>query len=333
MKIAINGFGRIGRAAFKIALKNDLEVVGINDLTDTKTLAYLIKHDTVYRLYKKSVDFDEENLIVDGKKYKVYSQKDPSQLPWKELEVDVVLECTGVFRDKESCQKHIDAGAKKVIISAPAKSDDISTYVLGVNEEKYKGEDIIDMASCTTNCIAPVVKIIHERFGVKKALMSTIHAYTADQNLVDGPHKDLRRARTAGQNIIPTTTGAAKSTTKTIPELQNKFDGMAMRVPVACGSLADITFLLEKSVTKEEINNAITEEANKPEMKNVIIGMLDEMVSSDVIGNSFSSIVDLHLTQVVDGDLVKIIAWYDNEWGYANRLVEMAEMIMNVNKS
>ncbi len=331
MKIAINGFGRIGRAAFKIALKKGLEVVGINDLTDTETLAYLIKHDTVYGIYNKSIDFDEENLMVGDKKYRVYSQKDPANLPWRDLEVDVVLECTGVFRDKESCQKHLDAGAKKVIISAPSKSGDIKTFVPGVNENQYQGEDIIDMASCTTNCIAPVVKIMHQKFGVKKAIMSTIHAYTADQNLVDGPHKDLRRARTAGQNIIPTSTGAAKATTKTIPDLQGKFDGMAMRVPVACGSLADITFLLEKSVTKEEINQAIQEESEKPEMKNVIVGILDKMVSSDIIGNSFSSVVDLHLTQVVDGDLVKIIAWYDNEWGYATRLVEMCEKIIKSN--
>lgn len=327
MNIAINGFGRIGRAAAKIALKKGLNIAAINDLGDVKNLAYLMRYDTVYRVYDKSVDVGDRELIIDGKRIEVLSEKDPRKLPWEELEIDVVLECTGVFRTTKDASAHIDAGAKKVIISAPAKDEMTKTYVIGVNDTKYENEKIINNASCTTNCIAPVAKIINDVFGVKKAMISTIHAYTADQNLVDGPHKDLRRGRSASENIVPTTTGAAKATTEVIPQLKGLFDGMSIRVPVACGSLSDFTFLLAKKVTVEEVNKAIKKACENPIYKEVLMFTVDPIVSSDIIGNSFSLIVDLSLTKVTDGDLVKIIAWYDNEWGYANRLVEMCEIV------
>ncbi len=324
IKIAINGFGRIGRNAFKIAFETDsIEVVAINDLTDNKTLAHLLKYDTAYGHYGREIAYDDEHIIVDDKKIKCLSEKDPSRLPWKDLEVDVVLECTGVFLTGESAQAHIVAGAKKVVMSAPAK-DDTPTFVLGVNAEQYKDEKIINNASCTTNCITPVVDVVHSEFKVKKALMTTIHSYTADQNLQDAPHKDLRRARAASANIVPTTTGAAKATTEAIPDLKGKFDGLAIRVPTIVVSLSDITFLVAKKTTVEEVNDALQKASETPIYKG-ILGVTDkELVSSDFIGNPFSSIVDLSLTQVVDGDLVKVVAWYDNEWGYSNRLVEQA---------
>lgn len=329
-KIAINGFGRIGRAAFKIALEQpDLEVVAINDLTEASILAHLLRYDTAYGHYRKTVESREGKLIVDGKEFTVYAEPDPKKLPWKELDVDVVLECTGRFTDKTGASQHIAAGAKKVILSAPAKGDDdaVPTFLIGVNETQYAGEDVVSNASCTTNSLAPVAKIIHEKFGIAKALMTTIHSYTADQNLQDGPHKDLRRARAAGQNIVPTTTGAAIAVTEVIPELKGLFDGHSMRVPTIVVSLTDFTFVLKNKTTVEEINAVLKSAALEDRFRKVLAVTEEPLVSSDFIGNPYSSIVDLSLTKVIDGDLVKIVAWYDNEWGYSNRLVEMAHIV------
>ncbi len=322
-RIAINGFGRIGRAAFKIILKNPtLEVVAINDLTDNKTLSHLLKYDTVYGIFEHDVDSDENNIIVDGNKIPCFSEKNPKDLPWGKFEIDAVLECTGVFRTSELSQGHIDAGAKKVVISAPAKDDETVTLVKGVKESSSESNNIYSNASCTTNCIAPIVAVIEKEFGIEKAMMTTIHAYTADQRLVDSPHRDLRRARSAAQNIIPTTTGAAIATGKVIPEIQGKFDGMAIRVPVVTGSLSDLTFLISKDVTVEEVNEVLIK-ASQSDYKGIIEVTNEPIVSSDIIGNPASSIVDLALTNVVGGNLLKVVAWYDNEWGYANRLVDV----------
>ncbi|MCX6785865.1 MAG: type I glyceraldehyde-3-phosphate dehydrogenase [Candidatus Komeilibacteria bacterium] len=328
IKVAINGFGRIGRAAFKIALANkDLEVVAVNDLSDNNTLAHLLKYDSVYGRFNHEVTADNEYLTVDGKKFKFLAIKEPLELPWKELAVDVVLECTGIFRTTDKAGAHLKAGAKKVILSAPGKDSDIKTFVIGVNEDKYNGEQIINNASCTTNCVAPVMEIVKAHWGIKKALLSTVHSYTADQNLIDGSHKDLRRARSAAINIVPTSTGAAKATGEVIPSLKGKFDGLALRVPTPVVSLSDFSILTEKPVTKEELNAVFTEAAASPKFKNILAVTNEPIVSSDLIGDPHSSIVDLSLTAVVDGDLVKIISWYDNEWGYANRLVEMIKIV------
>lgn len=329
-KIAINGFGRIGRAAFKIALeKSDVEVVAINDLTETAILAHLLEHDTAYGHYRKTVSVNGNMLVIDGKEFPVYAEPDPKKLPWGELGVDVVLECTGRFTDKAGAGQHIEAGAKKVILSAPAKGDDdtVPTFLMGVNEETYVDETVLSNASCTTNSLAPIAKIIHEKFGIAKALMTTIHSYTADQNLQDGPHKDLRRARAAGQNIVPTTTGAAIAVTEVIPELKGLFDGHSMRVPTIVVSLTDFTFVLKNKTTVEEINTVLKEATKEARFHQVLAVTEEPLVSSDFIGNPYSSIVDLSLTKVIDGDLVKVVAWYDNEWGYSNRLVEMAEYV------
>lgn len=326
MKIAINGFGRIGRAAAKIILdKTNMELVAVNDLGDLPTLAHLLKYDSCYRIYDKEVGYDEKELLVNTQKIHFYSEKDPAKLPWRELEVDVVIESTGVFLTKESARGHIEAGAKKVILSAPPK-DETPTFVLGVNADKYVDEKIISNASCTTNCIAPVMKILEDNFGIEKSLMTTIHSYTADQNLVDGPHKDWRRARAAAINIVPTTTGAAKAVYKTIPALEDRFDGLAIRVPTPVVSLSDITAVLKKKTDVEEINKVFIE-ASEREYQGILVANDEPLVSSDLIGNPASAIVDLELTQVVKGDLVKIVAWYDNEWGYSNRLVELAQLI------
>ncbi|HAT03626.1 MAG TPA: type I glyceraldehyde-3-phosphate dehydrogenase [Candidatus Magasanikbacteria bacterium] len=325
--IAINGFGRIGRHAFKVALgKKNVKVVAINDLTDTKTLAHLLKHDTAYGNYELPVSFDEKNIIVKGNKYPVLAEKDPSLLPWKKLKVDVVLECTGRFRDSASAGLHLKAGAKKVILSAPAKGSDIPTYVRGINcglvgKEKAK---IINNASCTTNCIAPVMAVLDETFGIEKAMMSTVHGYTADQNLQDGPHKDLRRARAAAENIVPTSTGAAKAVGEVKTNMRGIFDGVAFRVPVPTCSLSDMTIVLKKNVTKDEINTAFVKASKTSRFKGILTTTEEELVSADFVGNTYSSIVDLKLTNVVGGNLVKVVAWYDNETGYANRLVELA---------
>ena len=328
MNIAINGFGRIGRAAAKIILDNpNMDLVAINDLGDLPTLAHLLKYDSCYHIYEKEVGFDENDLLVNTQKIHFYSEKDPTKLPWRELEIDVVIESTGVFLTEKSAKGHIEAGAKKVVLSAPPK-DDTPTFVLGVNADKYDGQKIVSNASCTTNCIAPVMKILEDNFGVEKSLMTTIHSYTADQNLVDGPHKDLRRARTAAINIVPTTTGAAKATFKTIPSLEGRFDGLAIRVPTPLVSLSDITTVLKKKTDIEELQKIFIE-ASEKDYKNILTASDEPLVSTDLIKNPASSIVDLSLIQVIKGDLVKIVAWYDNEWGYSNRLVEMAEMIGN----
>ena len=328
IKIAINGFGRIGRPALKVALENpNLEIVAVNDLTDTKTLAHLLKYDSNYGIYEKDISYDEEHIIVDNKKIKVFAQKDPELLPWKELNVDVVLECTGFFRDSEGAGKHLKAGAKKVIISAPAKGEEINTFVLGVNEEKYdpKKDNIISNASCTTNCLAPVVKVLNDNLGIEKGVMTTIHSYTNDQKILDLPHKDLRRGRAAAMNIIPTTTGAAKAVIQTIPELEGKLDGMAMRIPTPIVSIIDFVTTVKKSTNIDEVND-LFKEATGNNLKNILTVSEEELVSMDFKMNKFSSIVDLPLT-MVNENLVKICAWYDNEYGYTCRLVEMAEFI------
>lgn len=328
IKVAINGFGRIGRAAFKIMLKSKkYEVVAINDLAPVETLAYLLQYDTVYRKFAGKVSASGNYLVVNNKKYLITAVPEPNKLPWKKLGVDVVLECTGRFVSSELASLHLKAGAKKVIISAPAKGAETPTFLIGVNDKAYKNQTVISNASCTTNCIAPVAHVLSKAFGIAKAMMTTIHSYTADQTLVDGPHKDLRRGRTAGQNIIPTSTGAASALGQVIPELKGLFDGLAIRVPTPVVSLADFTFLLKKNVTVQQVNNALIKASRSKELVN-ILGVTDKpVVSSDFIGDARSSIVDLSLTQVVDGNMVKVIAWYDNEWGYANRLVDMAATI------
>lgn len=329
VRVAINGFGRIGRHALKVAwAKKNIEVIAVNDLTDTKTLAHLLTYDTAYPEFA-DVSYDDEHIIIGKKKVLVLSEKDPALLPWKELNIDVVIESTGRFTDVEGAKKHITAGAKKVIISAPGKGDEIKTFVRGVNEATYEGDAVIDNASCTTNCTAPVMMVLEKMFGIEKALMTTIHSYTADQNLQDGPHKDLRRARAAAQNIVPTSTGAAVAVTRTIPHLKGKFDGLAIRVPTITVSLTDFTVLLKKDVTKDMVNQAFVE-ASKSYLKGIMAISDKPLVSSDFIGNPYSAIVDTELTNVVGGNLVKVIAWYDNEWGYANRLVEMAAYVGGV---
>lgn len=328
MKIAINGFGRIGRCALKSAIKNNLDVefVAINDLTDTKTLAHLFKYDSAYGVFNATVEAREDSIIINGKEIKVFAKKDPEELPWGQLGVDVVLECTGIFRDEVGAGKHIKAGAKKVIISAPAKEDIIPSYIMGINEKEYKGESIIDMGSCTTNCLAPVVKILEDELGIEKGFMTTIHSYTNDQNILDLPHKDLRRARSAAENIIPTTTGAAKAIGKVIPSVKGKMDGIAVRVPTPVVSLVDLTCELKKEVTAEEVNDIMLKYSDKGEMKGIFYVEKDPLVSSDFIGNSFSSIFDMEYTKA-DGKMVKVLAWYDNEWAYALRMVELAKII------
>jgi glyceraldehyde 3-phosphate dehydrogenase len=329
-RIAINGFGRIGRAAFKIISdRDDCEVVVINDLASIENLSYLLKHDTVYGQYDKEVSFDDKGLVVGKNKIPVLSEKDPAKLPWGDMDIDVVLECTGAFVKDNASKAHIDAGAKKVVVSAPTKgdNDDVQAFLMGVNHENYLGQDIVSNASCTTNCISPVASIIHSEFKILKSVMTTIHAYTSTQNLVDSPHKDLRRGRAAAANIIPTTTGAAKATAKVIPELKGLFDGIAIRVPVPTGSLSDLTFLVEKKTTVDAVNAVLTKAKDKPFYKGVLDVTSEPVVSSDFIKNPFSAIVDLNFTRVVDGDLLKLLVWYDNEWGYANRLVDMALVI------
>lgn len=324
-RIAINGFGRIGRTAFRILSERDgAEVVAINDLTDAKTLAHLLKHDTAYRAFNREVSSKEKTIVVDGKDIPVLSEPNPEKLPWGDMRVDVVLECTGRFVKGEAAGKHITAGAKKVILSAPGKGSDIPMYLMGVNDSEYGGEAILSNASCTTNCLAPVAKVMHEAFGIAKAMMTTVHSYTADQNLQDAPHDDLRRARAAGQNIVPTTTGAAISIGEVIPDIKGKFDGLAIRVPTMVVSLTDFTFLLNKNVTVEEVNEAIERASQEDRFRGILETTREPLVSSDFIGNPASSTVDLSLTKVVDGNLVKVVAWYDNEWGYSERLVDMA---------
>ena len=325
IKIAINGFGRIGRNAFKIAFeRRDLEVVAVNDLTDTKTLAHLLKYDSSYGTYDRKVTFDDENIIVDGKKIRVYSEKDPAALPWKKLGIDAVIESTGLFTDPAKARAHIEAGARKVVISAPAKGEGAKTVVLGVNEEVVEDSDeILSNASCTTNCIAPVMRVLEDNFGIEKAMMTTVHSYTASQRLQDAPAKDLREARAAAENIVPTTTGASKAAALAIPSLKGKFNGLSVRVPTPVVSLSDITAVIKKDTTIEEINKVFKKAAKEPYYEGILGVTEEELVSCDFRGNSHSCIVDLPLTDVVGGNLIKVVAWYDNEWGYSNRLVEL----------
>ncbi|MFP4528192.1 MAG: type I glyceraldehyde-3-phosphate dehydrogenase [Candidatus Kapaibacterium sp.] len=320
-KVAINGLGRIGRAALKIILdRDDIELVAVNDLVSAENLAYLLRYDTVYGRYDKKVEFSDKELIIEGKSYPKFSEKDPASLPWKDLGCEIVLESTGIFTNREGMQKHLDAGAKKVVLSAPAKSSDVPTVVHGVNEIDYS-EDMISCASCTTNCTAPVMEIMDRRIGIKKAIMTTIHAYTASQSIVDGPAKKMRRGRAGAANLVPTSTGAAKATSLTLPQLKNKFDGVAVRGPVPVGSITDINFIAKRATSADEINKIFREEANTDRYRGILGASDDELVSSDIIMDPRASIVDLPMTQVVDGDLVKVMSWYDNEWGYANQMV------------
>ncbi len=332
-KVAINGLGRIGRATLKIILDTpELELVAVNDIVSPDNIAYLLKYDTVYGRYEKTVESDEGGLIIGGKRFLFFGEKDPAHLPWGDLGVDIVFECTGVFTKREDLAKHIRAGAKNVILSAPTKSEDIDTVVHRVNRPEGPPQ-IISCASCTTNCITPVVEIMGRRIGVKKAIMTAVHAYTASQALVDGPNKHMRRGRAGGANLVPTSTGAAIATTKALPQYQGLFNGVAVRVPLPVGSLADIVFVTERKTTAEEVNQIFKEEAASERYKGILEVSEDPLVSSDIIRDSRASIVDLEMTQVVDGDLVKVMSWYDNEWGYSSQMVREAVEIANPLKS
>ena len=325
-RIAINGFGRIGRLTFRALLeKEEVEVVAINDLTDSKTLAHLLKYDSVHRRFPGTIEVDGDYLVVNGNKIRIYAEKDPLNLPWKDLSIDVVVESTGVFRTREKMSKHLTAGAKKVALSVPAdNAEDVDiTVVIGVNDHQIRPEHkLISNASCTTNCLAPVAKILHEKFGIVRGLMNTVHSYTNDQVILDAPHKDLRRARSAAMSIIPTKTGAAKAVALVIPELKGKLDGFAMRVPTPDASIVDLTAELAVKTTKEEINTAM-KDAAEGKLKGILEYCIDPMISSDIIGNKQSSVFDSLLTQVIEGNFVKIVAWYDNEMGYSQRLADL----------
>jgi glyceraldehyde 3-phosphate dehydrogenase len=333
IRVAINGFGRIGRNAFKIAFaRSDVEIVAINDLTDTKTLAHLLKHDTNYGLYDREVSYDDQHLIVDGKQVMVLAQKDPTQLPWKDLDIDVVIESTGRFVDHAGLKMHLTAGAKRVVLSAPEKHEHYhDTYVIGVNEQDLKPEhEIVSNASCTTNCITPVAAIIESNFGIEKAMMTTVHSYTASQVLQDAPAKDLREARAAAENIVPTTTGASIAAAKALPALKDRFGGLSIRVPTPVVSLSDFVIITKRPVTVDEVNEVFKKAAENPYYQGILAVTEEELVSSDFIGNSHSAIVDLSLTAVIDGNMLKVVAWYDNEWGYSNRLVEEVVEVGNL---
>jgi glyceraldehyde 3-phosphate dehydrogenase len=328
VNVAINGFGRIGRNAFKIAFdRSDLNIAAINDLTDTKTLAHLLKHDSSYGTYEHEVGYDDTGIIVNGQHIVVLAEKDPAALPWKQHNIDVVIESTGFFTDPAKARAHIDqAGAKRVIISAPAKGEGSDTIVLGVNEDligKEGASDVLNNGSCTTNCITPVMAVLESNFGIEKAMMTTVHSYTADQRLQDAPHKDLRRARAAAANIIPTSTGASIAAGQALPAIAGVFGGLSLRVPTAVVSLSDFVVVTKRDVTAEEVNEAFKKAASEPFYQGIIAVTEEELVSSDFKGNSHSAIVDLPLTSVVGGNLLKVVAWYDNEWGYSNRLVEL----------
>ncbi|MGJ3248815.1 MAG: type I glyceraldehyde-3-phosphate dehydrogenase [Elainellaceae cyanobacterium] len=323
-KVAINGLGRIGRAALKIILDNpQLELVAVNDLVSPENLAYLLKYDTVYGRYHKPIHHNSNSLTIDGKEYKAFSEKDPAQLPWKDLGIDIVFECTGAFTKKPDLEKHRQAGAGYVVLSAPAKDDETQMIVHGVNQDRAAGKSIVSCASCTTNCITPVVEVMNRRVGVKKASMTTIHAYTASQELVDGPSKKFRRGRAAAENFVPTTTGAAIATTKVLPEFQNRFDGAAVRAPIPVGSLSDMVFVTERTTNVSEINQMFQEEAQSSRYQGILDVSDDSIVSSDIVQDPHASVVDLTMTQVIDGDLVKVMSWYDNEWGYANQMIQV----------
>lgn len=325
VKVAINGFGRIGRNALKILLdRHDVQVVGINDITDAKTLAHLLKHDSSYGTYDKTVKAGENSIFVNSREIPVFAEKDPANLPWGKLGVDVVIESTGFFTNPEDARAHIKAGAKKVVISAPAKGEGAKTVVLGVNEEVVdETDEILSNASCTTNCIAPVMKVLEDTFGIEKAMMTTVHSYTGSQRILDAPAKDLREARSAAENIVPTTTGASKAAAKAIPSLEGKFNGLSVRVPTPVVSLSDITAVLKRDTTKEELAKVFEKAAKEPYYEGILGVTNEELVSSDFIGDPHSCIVDLPLIDVVGGNMVKVVAWYDNEWGYSNRLVEL----------
>jgi glyceraldehyde 3-phosphate dehydrogenase len=331
VRVGINGFGRIGRNLFRAAHSQgaDIEWVAVNDLTDSKTLAHLLKYDSILGPYPGTVEVTDEGILVDGKLLKVLAERDPANLPWGELGVDVVVESTGFFTKREAAAKHLDAGAKKVIISAPASGEDI-TVVLGVNFDKYDKDahHVISNASCTTNCLAPFAKVVNDAIGIKHGLMTTIHAYTADQNLQDAPHSDLRRARAAAVNLVPTSTGAAKAVGLVLPELNGKLHGFAVRAPIPTGSMVDLTFVAERETSVEEINELFKSKADTGDLAGILQYTTDPIVSSDIVTNPFSSIVDGGLTAVMEGTLVKVVSWYDNEWGYSNRLVDLTQKVL-----
>ncbi len=324
-KVAINGFGRIGRNAFKILMsRKDAEVVAINDITDAKTLAHLLKYDSTYGAYDSEVSYNDHAIIVNGKEIPIYAEKDPKNLPWGDLGVDVVIESTGFFTKPEDARAHIEAGARRVVISAPAKGEGAKTIVLGVNESQIEATDeILSNASCTTNCIAPIMRILEEEYGVEKAMMTTVHSYTGSQRILDAPAKDLREARSAAINIVPTTTGASKAAALTVPTLQGKFTGLSVRVPTPVVSLSDITAIIKRNTTKEELAELFREKAHDSYYEGIVAVSDEELVSSDFIGDPRSCIIDLPLLDVVEGNMIKVVAWYDNEWGYSNRLVEL----------
>ncbi len=327
-RVGINGFGRIGRNFFRAALEQgaDIEIVAVNDLTDNKTLAHLLKYDSITGRFQGEVSYDDEGIVVNGKHIKVLAQRNPADLPWGELGVEVVVESTGFFTDGEKAKAHLDAGAKKVVISAPAKNVD-GTFVMGVNEDKYDGAtmNIVSNASCTTNCLAPLAKVLEENFGIERGIMTTIHSYTGDQRVLDAPHKDLRRARAAALNMIPTKTGAAQAVALVLPQLEGKFDGLAVRVPTPTGSLTDLTFIAKKEVSVEAVKAAV-KAAAEGELKGVLEYTEDPIVSSDIVGNPHTSIFDATETKVI-GNLVKVLSWYDNEWGYSNALVRLTALV------
>ncbi|MFP3854576.1 MAG: type I glyceraldehyde-3-phosphate dehydrogenase [Anaerolineales bacterium] len=328
-KVAINGLGRIGRATLKIIQATEgMDLVAVNDIVPIDNIAYLLRYDTVYGRYDKSVEAKDGELIVDGQSIQYLSEKDPAALPWSDLGVDLVFESTGVFTDRDALEKHIEAGAKHVILSAPAKGE-VMTVVHGVTEKGDRPQ-VLSCASCTTNSITPVVEIIGRRIGIKKATMTTIHAYTSSQAIVDSPHKKMRRGRAGAANLVPTTTGAAVATTKALPQYEGRFDGVAVRAPVPVGSISDIVFLTERETSVEEVNEIFREEAQTDRYKGILGASDDELVSSDIIGDSRAAILDLGMTQVVDGDLVKVMSWYDNEWGYTNQMVREAKEMLGV---
>ena len=331
IKVGINGFGRIGRNVFRVITeREDIDVVAINDLADARTLSLLLKYDSVHGKFDGNIEVKEDAMVVKGKEIKLTKEKDPARLPWKELGVDIAIESTGIFTTKADCAKHLEAGAKKVILSAPSKDQLDATIVMGINENELRAEHkIVSNASCTTNCLAPLVKVINDNFQIEKGLITTIHAYTNDQNVADMMHKDLRRARAAAVNIIPTTTGAAKAIGEVIPELKGKLDGMAMRVPVVNGSVTDLVATVKKNVSIEEVNSVLKAAAEN-ELKGILEYCEDPIVSSDIIGNEHSSILDAISTCVIGDNLVKVIGWYDNEWGYSNRMVDLAVLIAKI---
>ncbi len=331
LKAGINGFGRIGRNVFRAAHARgeDIDWVGVNDITDTKTLAQLLKYDTILGPFQGEVDYTDDSLIVDGDELKVFAERDPAALPWADAGADVVIESTGLFTKKADAAKHLEAGAKKVIITAPATEPDV-TLALGVNDDAYDPENhqVISNASCTTNCLAPVAKVLHDTVGIERGIMTTIHAYTADQNLQDGPHKDLRRARAAAANLVPTSTGAAKAIGLVIPELDGKLNGIAVRAPVITGSVVDLVCEVARPTSVEEVNGAFADKADSGTLEGILRYNEDPIVSSDIVTSPYSSIFDAPLTMVIDERLVKVIAWYDNEWGYSNRVVDLAQRVL-----